>query len=234
MHRTMTPRLLLVAAIAPLLAGCLSPQALPQVQSPQEVSYDAGGADAADGLILVGLRVPSGPVPEGSYQPLEAATYVVRFTDVTDDGKLGEATVAARVCVVPMAYDAAFPDYCLRGEPAYRPVHARPGRYVLNVVEFGNRRYTGTASFAGGRIPRFLSYLRRAGDPVERPEQSFIVRPGVVTYIGDLTFVFGTAGRLPRVVLRRDDAAARRALDELPNVKGRLSFQSALGSGRAW
>ncbi len=62
------------------------------------------------------------------------------------------------------------------------------------------------------------------------PALSFLVGPGSVTYIGDLSFSFSRVDPGARVSLENSDAAAAKALEAYPNVQGPRVFHPAFGS----
>ena len=192
-------------------------------------SFDAAGADAAGGLILVGLRGALEPPRSLNGQPVIR----VWFKSLTDDNKLGSTTVSARMCVGPMFSMVDPPRHCSRVEPAYKLLRAPPGRYILDEIDYFVSGGVYIFSFAGEPIRGSLGIreMRGRGDEAGHPERSFTVAPGEITYVGDLTVTFVRAGPRARVAPGRNDAAARHALSEFPGVRGPMVFSPALGSG---
>lgn len=180
----MLRRLAAVLFVA-LLAGCVSPY--PDAISPESDNVPLSlPPPANDGIVVIGMRVEhpqrnpfGGPwAVFGGWVTIDPAT----------DMRAGKTMTYFRFLGGALASDA------VRGRTQYLTYTLPAGTYALAWVEHGPMLYEPTLFQSIVTRSSEYSFSRQFSDLAKAPPNTpvFVVKPGDVVYVGDLTFDFGT------------------------------------------
>ncbi len=222
----MLQKIACLALFAAVLAGCAD----------QSAPHDlvSGGPEAGgNAVILVGLRVvqePAAPRLFGLGGGLYHPAYEVGFRQVEDHGTFGRIRRSLQICEPLRGTFNGILSDCKPDQVEFHLLSVPPGRYTLDYITYQIQHVRSTTMFnRTSEVQSSLGTITTAPRLLD-PALSFLVGPGSVTYIGDLSFSFSRVDPGARVSLENSDAAAAKALEAYPNVRGTRVFHPAFGS----
>jgi hypothetical protein len=203
------------------VAGCSDDSGLPK-----DTAFGGlGQLGSGQGVVILGMRMTRQSTENnlliGQYDA--AAWFLMRFRGIDASDQLTDATRSVQVCdqLVPLMGVAGACDPTIM---AHRVLELPAGRYVLSDFTVHEYKLDKRTSFIGGLEGSLLTGFHRP-DPNRQPSLiAFDVKPGEITYIGD--FNWDPDPFPARCVVTRDDAGARAALFDYPQIQGAIVFQA--------